>query len=78
MSVAPHRRRTAGLVLTALVVFWTARRVRAGLGAANRCYVAFAGLVASLIAIVSTPGDPSLIYGRWPALDPRANRLVHS
>ena len=35
--------------------------------------VAFAGLVAALIAIVvKARGDPTLIYGRWPALDANA------
>ena len=60
-----------GLVMTALLVFWTARRACA-LGMPLRIvrHVAFAGLVAALVALADqAAGDPSLIYGRWQPLD---------
>jgi len=64
-----------GLVLTALVVFWSARRCCAR-GMTRRIVrqVAFAGLFAALVAIaLRSVGDPTLIYGRWHALDAGAH-----
>ena len=60
-----------GLVITALVVFWTTRRA-CGLGLSLRIvrHVAFVGLVAALVALAEqAAGDPTLIYGRWQARD---------
>ena len=57
--------------MSMLVVFWTARRACA-LGLSRRIvhHVALAGLMAALVAIaLQARGDPSLIYGRWRALD---------
>ncbi len=75
LSVSPSSTAYAsGLVLTALVVFWTTRMASAQ-GMTRRIVrtVAFAGLVAALLAIVFQGGsDPSLIYGRWRPLDARA------
>jgi O-antigen ligase len=75
LSVSPASTAYAsGLVLTALVVFWAARTACAR-GMTRRIVrtVALAGLVAALLAIVFQSGsDPSLIYGRWHALEPRA------
>ena len=67
-------RRTAyaiGLVLSALVSFWTARRaLRTRHDAADRPIVAFAGLIAALLAIaLQSSRRRSLIYGRWQPLD---------
>ena len=69
LPVGPRIR--SGLVMTALVVFWTARRACA-LGMSLRIvrHVAFAGLVAALVALAEqAAGDPSLIYGRWQPRD---------
>jgi len=72
LSVAPGwTAYSLGLVMTALLVFWTARRVCA-LGMPLRLVrpVAFAGLVAALVALAEqAAGDPSLIYGRWQPRD---------
>jgi O-antigen ligase len=72
ISVSPASTAYAiGLVLSALVLFWTARRSCA-VGMTQRIvrYVAFAGLVAALLAIAfKSSGDGSLIYGRWRPLD---------
>ena len=61
-----------GLVVAALLVFWTARRACA-LGAPLQKivrHVALAGLVAALVALAEqAAGDPSLIYGRWRPRD---------
>jgi O-antigen ligase len=63
------------LMLTALVVFWTARRAcTSGLALRIVRAVAFAGLLASLVAIVlRASGDPRLIYGRWEPIDAGAH-----
>ena len=60
-----------GLVLSALVVFWTARRAcTAGMSGRLVRGCAFAGLAAAFVAIaLTTTADPTLIYGRWHALD---------
>jgi len=62
---------SVGLVMTALLVFWTARRACA-LGMSPRIvrHVAFAGLVAALVALAEqAAGDPALIYGQWRPRD---------
>ena len=65
---------TLGLVITALVVFWTVRDACApGMPLRIVRHVAFAGLVAALVALADQAGgDPALIYGRWQPLDPGA------
>jgi O-antigen ligase len=72
LSVSPAATAYAiGLVLTALIVFWTARWACAR-GMTHRIVraLAVAGLVAALVAIaLQTAGERALIYGRWPALD---------
>jgi O-antigen ligase len=60
-----------GLVLTALIAFFVARRLFRD-GALRRIVrlCAFSGLAAAFLAIaLSTTADPTLIYGRWPAID---------
>jgi O-antigen ligase len=72
ISVAPLSSLYAvALVLTCLVVFWVARQCCAfGMTKQIVRHVALAGLVASLLAIgLRTAGDPTLIYGRWQALE---------
>ena len=75
LSVAPAATAYAtGLLLTALVVFWTARSCSAR-GMTHRIvrYVAFTGLFAALAAIVlQATSDRSLIYGRWQPLEYRS------
>jgi len=64
-----------GLVVTALVFFWAARQC-CSRGQVRRIVhgIAFTGLVVALAAIVfRSVGNPSLIYGRWPALDKGAH-----
>lgn len=72
ISLAPAATSYAlGLVLTALAVFRTTRRL-CGAGMTRRLvrFVACAGFVAAGIALVlQAGGDRTLIYGRWPALD---------
>jgi hypothetical protein len=60
-----------GLVVTALLVFWTARRACApGMPLPIVRHVALAGLVAALVALAEqAAGDPSLIYGLWRPRD---------
>jgi O-antigen ligase len=71
LSVSPASTAySIGLVLTALVVFWAARRYCArGPRPSIIRNVAFAGLVAAIVAIALQAGDPTLIYGLWPPLD---------
>ncbi len=60
-----------GLLIAALIVFWTARRAFAhGMTRRVVTVVALSGLIASLVAIVlHATADRTLIYGRWPAVD---------
>lgn len=67
VSLAPGSTAYAlALVVTSLVVFWTARQVCAQ-GATRPLVraVAMIGLLAAVVAIVQQAGDPTLIYGRW-------------
>jgi putative inorganic carbon (hco3(-)) transporter len=63
-----------GLVTTALLAFWTARKACAfGLSMRIVRHVAFAGLVAALVALADkAAGDPTLIYSHWTPRDPGA------
>ena len=60
-----------GLLIAALIVFWTARRAFAhGMTRRVVTVVAISGLIASFVAIVlHATADRTLIYGRWPAVD---------
>jgi O-antigen ligase len=60
-----------GLLLTAVIVFRAARRVFADGGVRRIVRLcAYSGMVAAFLAIaLSTTADPTLIYGRWPAID---------
>jgi O-antigen ligase len=72
VSVSPGGTAYAlGLVLTALIVFWSARAIcAAGFARQLVRHIAFAGLVASAAAIVMLAhSDHSLIYGRWQPVD---------
>jgi O-Antigen ligase len=62
------------LVITALLVFWTARKACAlGMPLRIARHIAFAGLVAALVALADlAAGDPTLIYGYWTPRDPGA------
>jgi len=76
LSVSPASTAySIGLVLTALVVFWTARSCCArGLTLRLVRHVAFAGLLVALSAIAChAVGDRSLIYGRLRPLDAGAH-----
>jgi len=76
LSLAPGSTEySIALVLTALVVFWAARRsCSRGLALQIARYVAIAGMFAALSAFAfRAGGDRSLIYGRWHALDAGAH-----
>jgi hypothetical protein len=70
-SLAPGSTAYAlALVVTSLVVFWTARQVCAQGGTRPLVRaVAMIGLLAAVVAIVQQAGDPTLIYGRWMPRD---------
>lgn len=59
-----------GLLVSAMLVFWTARQVCAQGGSRPLVVaVAIIGLVAAVLAIVQQAKNPRLIYGIWPARD---------
>lgn len=71
VSLAPQSTAYAlALVVTALVVFWTARQVCAQGGTRLLVRaVAIIGLLAAVAAIVQQASEPTLIYGRWMPRD---------
>ena len=71
ISIAPRDTlAAAGILLSAIVMFWTCRRVceQGGTGRIVRA-VAFIGLVASIAAIVQRAQRIELLYGVWRPLD---------
>jgi O-antigen ligase len=71
ISIAPHDTLAAfGILLSALIMFWTCRRVceQGGAGRIVRA-IAFIGLAASIAAIVQRALRIDLLYGIWRPLD---------
>ena len=71
ITIAPYDTlAAAGILLSAIVMFWTCRRVceQGGTGRLVRA-VAFIGLIASVAAIVQRAQRIDLLYGVWRPLD---------
>jgi O-antigen ligase len=71
ITIAPHDTlAAAGILLSAIIMFWTCRRVceQGGTGRLVRA-VAFIGLIASVAAIAQRAQRIDLLYGVWQPLD---------
>jgi O-antigen ligase len=71
ISIAPRDTLAAlGILLSAMIMFWTCRRVceQGGTGRIVRA-IAFIGLAASIAAIVQRARSIDLLYGFWRPLD---------
>lgn len=71
LSIAPYDTlAAAGILLSAVVMFWTCRRVceEGGTGRIVRA-IAFIGLIASVAAIIQRAQRIDLLYGVWQPLD---------